>query len=86
MLLGGTDDVMLKEECQGSVNGASRQAQKRICAGGSQQRRESNGEDVVRNRSNQGGKMTPIRSETLVILGEWEMGVEMPGWKENTGG
>lgn len=73
MLLGGSDDVMLREECQGSVSGVNREARKRICAGGSQQRRQSNGIGVV-------------KVEKLVISGEWEMGVEMPGWKENTGG
>lgn len=77
--LGGSDDVMLKEECQGSVSGVSRQAQKRLCA-------ELNGDDVTGNRSNPSGKVTPIRSETLVILGEWKMGVEVPGGKGNTGG
>lgn len=79
MPLGGSDDIMLKEECQGSVSGVSRQAQKRICA-------ELIGDDVTRNRGNPGGKVTPIRSEILVILGEWEMGVEVPGGKGNTGG
>lgn len=45
-----------------------------------------NGDDVMKIRCNQIGKMIHISSETAVIFGEWEMGVEMPTGKGNTGG